>query len=117
MKKVFIRLCTVASIGLIMAACHHDEKKTEDTTTTTDSTTVVAAPKPEEKDEKKEEPKEHDKNEPTHAHHDSLKVDKGMPVIKDTASLKEKPADESNVGGAVKKHVKPGGIKGHSQSN
>ena len=100
-----------------MTACHHDEKKTDETTTTTttDSTTVVAAPKPEEKEEpKKEEPKEHDKPAPTHVHHDSLKVDKGMPVIKDTAVLKEKPKDESSIGGATKKHVKPGGIKGHS---
>jgi outer membrane biosynthesis protein TonB len=101
-----------------MTACHHDEKKTEETTTTTtDSTTVVAAPKPEEKEEpKKEEPKEHDKPkpEPTRVHHDSLKVDKGMPIIKDTAGLKEKPKDESSIGGATKKHVKPGGIKGHS---
>lgn len=115
MKKVFIRLCLVASVGFIMTACHHDEKKTEDTVTTTDTNTVVVAPKPEGKEEKKEEPKEKEpKTEPEHPRHqDSLKVVKGTPVIVDT-TLKEKPKDQSTVGGATKKHVKPGGIQGHS---
>jgi len=101
----------IAVVGVMMTACHHDEKKTDDTTTTTDTTTVVAAPKPEEKHEEKEEPKEHDKT-PEHHKDTTLKVEHGAPIIKDTAVLQEKPKDETNIGGANKKHVKPGGIKG-----
>lgn len=97
-------MCMVASVGLIMTACHHDEKKTDDTVTTTDTTTVVTKP-----EEHKEEPKEHKepKGEGTE-HKETIPTEKGVPVVKDTTAP-VKPKDESTVGGSTKKHVKPGG--------
>lgn len=116
----------MAAIGLAVAACgNHDEKKTED------AAPVIATPAPTEPTkESTEEKEEHKtKTEPTNEHHEhtgthhkdtTLVVNKGLPVIKDTAVLEKKPEGGGTMGsstttnGTVKHHPKPGGIQGNT---
>ena len=126
-----IRLCAVAAIGLAVAACgNHDEKKADDTQPATVVPVPVETPKEstEEKEEHKTKtedhtptPQHHDHTTPAHHKDTTLVVNKGLPVIKDTAVLVKKPEGGGTMGsstgttpGTVKHHPKPGGIQGNA---
>ena len=109
MKKTLVRICSIAAIGLALTACggHHDGDK--DSQTTTDSTvTTTTVVKTTEEHREHEKPRNEERE-----RKDTVKTEAGLPVIKDTAALQEKPKDESTVGGSAKHHVKPGGIQGN----
>jgi hypothetical protein len=108
-KKTLIRLGSIAMIGLALAACggHHDGDKDhqddQPSTTTTVTDTHSETPKNEEHHTPRHEPTEHK---------DTVVTEHGTPKV-DTADA-VKPKDETTMGsGAVKHHVKPGGVQGN----